>query len=107
MRVDVIMSELLVKLAILTFGGYVLWSVLRPKHPIRIVVDQTGVRQHRGLPKAQAKKVVSFLDRQTRPAKKLVIYVARLPNGYLLTDFRGPSDSEWRQRVRNFLVDVL
>jgi hypothetical protein len=84
-----------------------IWVALRPRHPLKIVIRNGRVTSHRGLAKAQVRRVVDFLQRDVALDGNLVIAGGRDANGVLRLIFRGNIDEGTRQQIRNFLKMVL
>lgn len=84
-----------------------IWVALRRKHPLEIVIRNGRVTSHRGLAKAQVRRVVDFLERDVALDGKVVVTGGRDANGVLRLNFRGNTNEATRQQIRNFLKMVL
>ena len=87
--------------------GLVLWRVLSPSHRIRIVIDPTGVRSHRGLPASRERTVLEFLENEVELDRKITIYADRAADGRLQLLIRGRIMASVKQRIRNLLIAEL
>ena len=101
------MLTLLVRIAVFAFVGYVIWRMMRPRYSVKIVIDDHGIQHHEGLPRAQEKKVLGFLQDDIGVSGKLIICALRQPNGYLRLNFKGHVDPGTQQQIRNFLNTVM
>ena len=101
------MSAIVINVLVVALIGYILWAMIRPRYAVKIVLDPSGVRYHHGLASRQAGEVFAFLQKHVTPDGRVVIYGRRQPNGRLQLGFRGKIDSLARQRIRNFMVNVM
>jgi len=101
------MPNLLVDLIGVALAGWIIWLVLRPKYAFRIVVDQRGVRHHRGLPKGQQREVLRFLQDEVSLDGRTTICANRQTTGQLRFNFKGRINPGAQQQIRNFLNSVL
>ena len=101
------MLGVIIRVGALALIGYFIWLALRPRYAVEIVMDEHGIKRHRGLSKGQEAKVIDFLREQVTPEGRLGIYAIRQPNGYLRLHFKGNIDPGTRQQIRNFFINVL
>jgi hypothetical protein len=101
------MSSPLIQIVVVAIVAYIVWRLMQPKYPIRIVMENRRVEHHEGLPKAQEGSVLAFLRNDLECDARLVISAARRPNGGLLLDIKGPIEPGKRQQIRNFLNTML
>ena len=101
------MLGLLIRVAAIALIGYIVWSMMRPRYHVRIVMDEHGIKYHEGIPKGHQSQVLEFLDDEVAPSGKLTIYARHQPDGYLRVDFRGHIDTATQQRIRNVLINAM
>ena len=101
------MVQLLVRLFIIALVVYGVWRILQPRAHVRIVIGEYGIKQFEGLPKAQEKEVLRFLQNDLEFDGKLVIRARRQSNGYLSLNFSGQIEPGTKQQIRNFLNTVM
>jgi hypothetical protein len=90
----------------LALGAIVILGILqaaRPKWSLLIVACPEGVVSHRGLPKSQEGRILSFIENDLTLDGRVTIRAARGRDGRLRMAFSGRLDPGTRQRVRNFL----
>lgn len=86
---------------------YGIWTQGNKKWKVKIVVDETGVRSHEGLPPARVARIVEFFEKTISIESKCVVQARTEPNGHLRTRISGSIDEGTKQQIRNFLMTVL
>ena len=99
----VLISSLL-KIALVAFFAWLVWSVFRPRYTLRIVVDKDGVHSATGLSAAQKQKVLGFLENDIELENRITILGARRRDGGMCFTLRGRLHPSIRQQIRNFLL---
>ena len=98
-------GPILLRLGLLVLIGLVVWAVLRPQYGLKVVVDRSGVKQLRGVPRGRQADLCQFLRNEVAIGGTVTILGNRLDDGRLRLSFRGPIDSGMQQRIRNFLIN--
>jgi len=94
----------LLKIAVVAFLGWLVWKAMRPRHALKIVVDENGVQSSSGLPLAQKRKVREFLENDVQIERRIIILGDRGRDGAMRLQFRGRIHPSVQQQIRNFLV---
>jgi hypothetical protein len=97
----------LLRLAVVAAVIAFVWWMTRPKFDFTITVSGGEVSLQGRLAQARWNEVAHFLREQPHIRGTLRICGRKLPSGRWELRFRGPLDWEQRQRIRNFLVEVL
>jgi hypothetical protein len=79
---------------------------MRPNHAIKIVVDQQGVKFHKGLPKVHQHEVLDFFEKTLAIDGKLTIYGDGRQSGYWQLIFKGQIDAGKQHQIRNFFNNM-
>lgn len=101
------MHYVLTEVIIIAAIGYLAWRMMNPRHAIRIVIDEHGIKHHQGLPKAHERDVLGFLQQHLAPEGRLTICADRQPSGYFRLYFKGSIAPGEQQQVRNLFNSVL
>ena len=91
-------------IVVLGIAGWLAWSALGRRYALRIVLDEEGVRSHRGLAKARQSEVIEFLERHVAVEGRAVILGVPVQGGKLRLHFRGKIHSGSQQQIRNFFT---
>jgi hypothetical protein len=91
----------------LALVAIVVWAVMRRQHPLEITIENGHVTALKGVAKAQAQRVVHFLERDVAVNGKVTVLGGRDANGVLRISFRGKIDEGTSQQVRNYLKMIL
>ncbi len=100
------MLAFIIRVAVVVLIGYAIWRLVRPRYDLEIVIDEDGVAQCEGLPKAQTREMLEFLNELPLDGQ-LIIRARRQAGGYWRIDFKGSLHPSTRQRIRNFLNTVI
>jgi len=100
-------GDKLFTIAILLAAIFIVWQIVRPKYPLRIVVDGGEVKSHQGVAQAQVRRVVEFFEHDVSFDGKVTVVGARDAQGVLRIRFRGDIDQGTAQQIRNFLKMAL
>jgi hypothetical protein len=96
--------SLLLKIALVAFMAWLVWTAFRPRYAVRIVVDKDGVRYSLGLPVSKQQEVVRFLEHDVEIEDRITILGNRGDDGAMHFQFRGRIHPSIQQQIRNFLV---
>ena len=96
-----------IPIAIAVFVLFVLWQVTATKWDIRIGVRPEEEPEIRGVANAKQGKIRDFFVNEVKSDCPIRILAGRERTGQLRTRIRGKIDWGTRQRIRNFLIDVL
>ena len=97
----------LVLLPLAVFCVYVLMKSARPSWPIQIGWDGQRLRDYRGAPESLRAEIEHFLSHRSFERFEFDIYARRRDSGHIQTKILGLNDPGLRQRIRNFLCEVL
>lgn len=102
-RILIILLRFAIPLAI----GYVLWTLVRPNWAFEIVMDETGVRSHKGISTPQQRRLLELLRRTRFVEGQVKICGRHDQNGELQLRFYGKLAPDTEQQIRNFIVNEL
>jgi len=94
-------------LGIGAFVLYGLWRAMQPKWTVKIVVAPDGIKHQQGLPKSQQDNIRTFFENDVSITETITIQALRYSKRYIRLQIAGQIDPGTRQRIRNFLMDVL
>ena len=98
---------LLLRFLVLAAIVLLLWWALWPRPDFTILVDDREIRIRGRFPEALQARLVQFLREDVLLRGNVKISGRRHRDGYLAVEFRGRVFQEDRQRIRNFLVNML
>jgi hypothetical protein len=101
------MIGLAIRLLVLAVVAYLLYLAFRPGWDFTIVVNNRKDRVRGRFPEAHRSRLASFLRDEVDLERTVTISGRKTPNGFLQLRFRGPVDQPTRQRIRNFLVNLV
>lgn len=56
------MLSAFIKLSAVILIGYIVWSMLRPRYDMKLVITEQGIEHHEGLPKSRERSVLEFFE---------------------------------------------
>ena len=97
----------LLRFVILGVIVLLLWWALWPRPDFTILVDDREIRVRGRFPEALRARLTQFLREDVLLRGNVRITGRRHRDGYLAVEFHGRVFQEDRQRIRNFLVNML
>src|SRR5687768_7438824 len=101
------MLPLLLRLLVLVALAAFLWWVFKERFDFTIRIVDGAIRMHGRLALAQKARIAHFFDHDLGAQSKLKILGRRGRDGRLVLRFRGAASEGDKQRIRNFLTDLL
>jgi len=98
---------LLLRVAVVAGIAWAAWRLLSPRWAFQIVVDESGVRSHRGITTAQQQRLLELLQRTRFPEGRVKICGRCDEHGRLILQFYGAVSDETRQQIRNYIASEL
>ena len=96
-----------VRLVILPAVGFGVWWLLRSKWAFTIVVDESGVRSHKGVSTPQQRRLLELLQKTRFVEGRVKVCGRHDANGKLQLQFLGKVSDDTKQQIRNFIVNEL
>ncbi|QDV27042.1 hypothetical protein Q31a_54230 [Aureliella helgolandensis] len=94
-------------LLIATFVVYILWKTRHPPWIVKIVVCPNTQLKITGAPQAKIWQIEEFFENTPSLPCCVTVYVSRDSAGRIRTRFAGNLERCQRQRIRNFMLDIL
>ncbi len=101
------MLSFALRIVVLAVAALGLYLVFRPGWDFTIVVNNHKGHLRGRFPEAHRARLLDFLRNDLDLPRTVRIFGRRASGGRLILRFRGPIDPPARQRVRNFLVNLL
>lgn len=95
---------ILLRLAVPILIVYGIWMFLRPKWAFTIVMDQTGLRSHKGVTTPEQRRLLELLRRTRFVEGEAKICGRYDEHGQLQLKFSGQLSPETEQQIRNYIA---
>lgn len=86
---------------------YVIWRFLSPRWAFVIVVDETGLRSHKGITTAHQKRLLDLLLNTRFSEGRVKICGRHDQHGRMILQFYGPISDDTRQQIRNYIANEM
>lgn len=97
----------LITVLLLVFVAYLIWNGNQGSWQFRVDVVPNQKTQVKGFPGAKIATVQEFFRNDIRFDGPVTVFAAKDESGRVQTKFRGNLNTGQKQRIRNFLIDVL